>query len=131
MDYKQSLVDDLDSVLEADYSGVWQRAYRACPDCGSNEDASACATCQSTGVIESFKHDPHDVPVELRKMITGYTMIGGQLIPKMRDKDKAATLRAQVTTGIVQGTMNVKLDYADMDDAELEAKLAILRKAQE
>ena len=101
----ETMLDAL-SVLRADYSRVFTKTVRTCPDCsgsgyvvgdkksGDETDSDGlnhCFLCDGHGKYESEEFKAETVPDELRVFITGFkTGPAGTILPDMRSKDKNA-----------------------------------------
>jgi len=99
---KASLVADLVGLININLADLLKVQARACFDCagvgqvGSEEDATlaTCPTCGGLGAVENFIFDVARMKsVQFGRLVEGWDVKQGQIVPKMRSKDKAfATL---------------------------------------
>lgn len=103
---KASLVADLVSLINENLGALLRVRTVTCPDCkgrgvvggemaseGVLQDdgtLSTCATCGGVGAVERYELD-QDKLVKPRygRLIEGFDLKHGQLVPKFRSKDKA------------------------------------------
>lgn len=99
---KASLVADLVGLININLADLLKVQVRACFDCkgcgqvGSDEDATlaTCPTCNGVGALEQFTFDTARMKSQqFGRLVEGWDIKQGQIVPKMRSKDKAfATL---------------------------------------
>lgn len=111
MDYvltpvKASLIADLVELINVNLADLLQVKARTCPDCGGRgtvggdvreggavfDDGtlSTCATCGGLGAIEHFVMDVEKLKTyRFGRLIEGFDYKQGQIVPKVRSKDKA------------------------------------------
>lgn len=103
---KASLVADLVSLINENLGELLRVSMVTCPDCrgrgvvggemaadGVLQDdgtLSTCATCGGVGAIERYTLDMEKIRrPRYGRLIEGFDMKQGQLVPKFRSKDKA------------------------------------------
>lgn len=99
---KASLVVDLVDLININLADLVTVEGAACPTCkgvgivGDRDEGNdtTCATCQGVGAVEQFKFDMERMKTQrYGRLIEGWDVKQGQIVPKMRSKDKAfATL---------------------------------------
>ncbi|MDR3389078.1 MAG: hypothetical protein P4L92_18715 [Rudaea sp.] len=111
MDYrvqpiKASLVADLVELINVNLADLLRVRVVVCPDCagrgvvggetladGAIRDdgtLATCATCGGVGAIERYVMDHERLKTErFGRLVEGFDIRQGQLVPKMRSKDKA------------------------------------------
>lgn len=100
---KASLVADLVDLINVNLADVLQVGTMACPSCkgrgitGSDEDEATCAQCGGVGAIESFTFDMERFKTpRFGRLVEGWDVKQGQIIPKMRSKDRAFTTLVRI-----------------------------------
>ncbi len=103
---KASLVADLVALINENLGALLRVKVVACPDCGgrgttggevltdgvTRDDGTlaTCATCSGDGAVERYDLDSEKLRAKhYGRIIEGFDMKHGQLIPKFRSKDKA------------------------------------------
>lgn len=103
---KASLVTDLVDIVNENIGALLRVKVVACPDCNGRgvtggevqaggvlrDDGTmaTCATCGGVGAIERYELDNDKLRTSrYGRLIEGFDMKHGQLIPKFRSKDKA------------------------------------------
>lgn len=98
---KASLVADLVDLININLADLLRVQARACPDClgagvlGDDPDmrdraALTCPTCRGVGAIEQFLFDTERMKSgQFGRLVEGWDIKQGQIVPKMRSKDKA------------------------------------------
>lgn len=103
---KASLVTDLVDLINENLGALLRVKVVACPDCkgrgttggevmtdGVTRDdgtLATCATCNGVGAVERYELDNDKLrTVRYGRLIEGFDMKQGQLVPKFRSKDKA------------------------------------------
>lgn len=95
---KASLVADLVGLININLADLLQVTARACMDCGgagvvgSEEErtATTCPTCGGVGAVEQFLFDTARMKTQqFGRLVEGWDIKQGQIVPKMRSKDKA------------------------------------------
>lgn len=98
---KASLVADLVGLININLGDVVQIQARACMDCdgsgvvgGDPDDrpstSATCPTCGGVGAVEQFQFDAARLKAQhFGRLIEGWDLKQGQLVPRMRSKDKA------------------------------------------
>ena len=112
---KASLIADLVELINVNLADLLQVKARTCPDCGGRgtvggeavyegghggelrgsrivDDGtlSTCATCGGLGAIEHFVMDVEKLKTyRFGRLIEGFDYKQGQIVPKVRSKDKA------------------------------------------
>ena len=111
MDYalqpvKASLIADLVELININLADLLQITTATCPDCNGRgtvggeqrehgtvfDDGtlSTCATCGGVGAVERFVMDTTKLKTyRFGRLVEGFEYKQGQIIPKMRSKDKA------------------------------------------
>lgn len=103
---KASLIADLVDLININLADLLQIRCVTCPDCSGRgtiggerkQDGTVfddgtlatCATCGGVGAIERFVVDPVRLKSQkFGRLVEGFEVKQGQLVPKMRSKDKA------------------------------------------
>lgn len=95
---KASLIADLVGLININLADLLQVKAIGCPTCkgvgqvGDEADGTAttCATCGGVGAVEQFVFDMAQMKgVQFGRLIEGWDVKQGQIVPKMRSKDKA------------------------------------------
>lgn len=103
---KASLVHDLVELININLADLLRVQCVTCPDCGGKgsvggerrADGSTfddgtlmtCATCGGVGAVERYKIDEKLLKsYKFGRLVEGFEVKQGQLVPKMRSKDKA------------------------------------------
>lgn len=95
---KSSLIADLVGLININLADLLQVKAIACPTCdgacqvGSLQDETltTCSTCGGVGAVEQFVFDMAAMKaVRFGRLIEGWDVKQGQIVPKMRSKDKA------------------------------------------
>lgn len=103
---KASLIADLVELINENIGALLRVRVVSCPDCGGagvvggevRENGSrfddgtlaTCATCNGVGAIERYELDNDKLRTQrYGRLIEGFDVKHGQLVPKMRSKDKA------------------------------------------
>lgn len=99
---KTSLIADLVGLININLADLLAVKAIACPTCegacqvGSMQDETltTCATCGGVGAVEQFVFDMGKMKsIEFGRLIEGWDVKQGQIVPKMRSKTAAyATL---------------------------------------
>lgn len=89
---KASLIQDLVDLVNENLGAlvtVELAECRACPD-ENDEAAGVCSVCGGVGVVERYTLDMPKLQSErYGRLIEGFDVKQGQLVPKFRSKDKA------------------------------------------
>ena len=91
---KTSLVADLLELININLAELLRVKVVTCPACQiQSETAEVCPTCDGIGAIERYVLD-HELLKTYRygRLVEGFDIKHGQLVPKIRSKDKAFTL---------------------------------------
>lgn len=95
---KASLVADLVGLININLADMVHVAARACPVCDgvgvvgdvSSGNEATCATCGGVGAVEQFVFDMARIKSPtIGRLVEGWDVKQGQIVPKMRSKDKA------------------------------------------
>jgi hypothetical protein len=96
---KASLVADLVELININLAELLTAALVQCPECRGmgetgggepGEKASTCSTCSGVGYIERYSIDMERLKsYRYGRLVEGFEVKQGQLVPKMRSKDKA------------------------------------------
>lgn len=96
---KASLIADLVELININLADLLRSSIAMCPEChgagevggGQNgEKASTCGTCGGVGVTERYVVDMDQLKTyRYGRLVEGFEVKHGQLVPKMRSKDKA------------------------------------------
>jgi hypothetical protein len=103
---KASLIADLVDLINENLADLLQVKIQTCRDCGGRgttggevrtdgvvfDDGtlSTCATCGGVGALEQFVLDTEKLKTNrFGRLVEGFEYKQGQIIPKMRSKDKA------------------------------------------
>lgn len=103
---KASLVTDLVDLVNENLGALLRVKVIACPDCGGRgttggevmtdgvirDDGTlaTCPTCSGVGAVERYELDNEKLRLQrYGRMIEGFDMKQGQLVPKFRSKDRA------------------------------------------
>jgi hypothetical protein len=103
---KASLVTDLVDLINENIGALLRVKVVTCPDCGGRgtvggetlaegvvrDDGTlaTCATCHGVGAIERYELDNEKLRTQrFGRLIEGFDVKHGQLVPKFRSKDKA------------------------------------------
>lgn len=95
---KASLVADLVGLININLADLLKVQVRACFDCkgcgqmGDEDDATlaTCPTCNGVGALEQFTFDTGRMKSpQFGRLVEGWDIKQGQIVPKMRSKDKA------------------------------------------
>jgi hypothetical protein len=106
---KASLIADLVELVNENLGALLHARTVACPDCGgtgivgeplnvagvyTSQDQSTCASCGGVGAVERYELDMEQLQKpRIGRLIEGFELKQGQLLPRFRSKDKAfATL---------------------------------------
>lgn len=95
---KTSLVADLVGLININLADLLAVKAIACPTCDGacqvgrleDETLTTCSTCGGVGAVEQFVFDMVKMKsVRFGRLIEGWDVKQGQIVPKMRSKDKA------------------------------------------
>lgn len=103
---KASLITDLVELINENIGALLRVRVVACPDCGGRgtvggelladgvirDDGTlaTCATCNGVGAVERYELDNEKLRQQrYGRLIEGFDVKHGQLVPKFRSKDKA------------------------------------------
>jgi len=103
---KASLVADLVELININLADLLRVQVVACPDCGGRgtiggevladgvirDDGTliTCASCGGVGAVERYVMNHEKLKTErFGRLVEGFDVKHGQLVPKMRSKDKA------------------------------------------
>lgn len=103
---KASLIADLVELINENIGALLRVRVVACPDCGGRgtvggevladgvirDDGTlaTCATCNGVGAVERYELDNEKLRQQrYGRLIEGFDVKHGQLVPKFRSKDKA------------------------------------------
>jgi hypothetical protein len=102
---KASLIADLIELININLADLLQVTIVTCPDCGGRgtvggesrdgavmDDGTlqTCATCSGVGAVERFVFDTAKLKTyRFGRLIEGFDYKQGQIVPKVRSKDKA------------------------------------------
>jgi len=103
---KASLITDLVDLINENIGALLRVKVVGCPDCGGRgttggevladgvirDDGTlaTCATCNGVGAVERYELDNEKLKLQrYGRLIEGFDMKHGQLVPKFRSKDKA------------------------------------------
>jgi len=99
---KASLVADLVGLININLADLLKVQARVCFDCAGKgqvgdeetQTLATCPTCGGLGAVEQFIFDVGRMKsVQFGRLVEGWDVKQGQIVPKMRSKDKAfATL---------------------------------------
>ena len=106
---KASLVQDLVDLINENLGALLRVRVVACPDCNgkgaigeplhvegvyTSQEEHTCATCKGVGAVERYELDHEQLQApRFGRLIEGFDLKHGQIVPKFRSKDKAfATL---------------------------------------
>lgn len=96
---KASLIADLVELININLAELLRASIVQCPEChGAGETgggepgdkALTCGTCGGVGYIERYSVDMEQLKTyRYGRLVEGFEVKQGQLVPKMRSKDKA------------------------------------------
>lgn len=103
---KASLIHDLVELININLADLLRVTVVSCPDCGGRgttggevltdgvirDDGTlaTCATCNGVGAIERYVLNTEKLKTErYGRLVEGFDVKHGQIVPKMRSKDKA------------------------------------------
>ena len=98
---KASLIADLVELININLAELLRAELMQCPEChgtgeiggdigGPVKDGETCGTCQGVGCIERYVVDMEQLKTyRYGRLVEGFEVKQGQLVPKMRSKDKA------------------------------------------
>jgi len=103
---KASLITDLVDLINENIGALLRVKVVGCPDCGGRgttggevladgvirDDGTlaTCATCNGVGAVERYELDNEKLKLQrYGRLIEGFDMKHGQLVPKFRSKDRA------------------------------------------
>lgn len=96
---KASLIADLVELININLAELLRASLAQCPEChgqgetgggASGEQAQTCGTCGGVGYIERYTVDMEQLKTyRYGRLVEGFEVKQGQLVPKMRSKDKA------------------------------------------
>lgn len=102
---KASLIADLVELVNENLGALLHARTVACPDCCgtgqvgkpldvqgvyTSQEQATCATCGGVGAVERYELDSTQLQApRYGRLIEGFDLKHGQLIPKFRSKDKA------------------------------------------
>jgi len=96
---KASLIADLVELININLAELLRAELMQCPEChgtgesgggAHGEQAQTCGTCQGVGCIERYVVDMEQLKTyRYGRLVEGFEVKQGQLVPKMRSKDKA------------------------------------------
>jgi hypothetical protein len=106
---KASLIADLVSLINENLGALLRVKTVSCPDCGGRgtnggeerqdgtifDDGTlaTCATCGGVGAIERYELDMEQIrKPRFGRLIEGFDLKHGQLVPKFRSKDRSFAL---------------------------------------
>lgn len=95
---KASLIADLVGLININLADLLEVKAIACPTCEGacqvgtvqDETLTTCSTCGGVGAVEQFVFDMSMMKtIQFGRLIEGWDVKQGQIVPKMRSKDKA------------------------------------------
>lgn len=96
---KASLIADLVELININLAELLRSSLVQCPECHGNgetgggapgEEAQTCGTCGGVGYVERYSVDMEMLKTyRYGRLVEGFEVKQGQLVPKMRSKDKA------------------------------------------
>jgi len=96
---KASLIADLVELININLAELLRSTVATCPEChgagetGGTPDgkhADTCGTCGGVGAIERYVVDMEQLKTyRYGRLVEGFEVKQGQLVPKMRSKDRA------------------------------------------
>ena len=95
---KASLIADLVELININLAELLRASVVQCPECrgqgetggGPGQEAQTCGTCGGVGYIERYSVDMEQLKTyRYGRLVEGCEVKQGQLVPKMRSKDKA------------------------------------------
>jgi len=95
---KASLVADLVGLININLADLLKVQARVCFDCAGagqvgdddSQTLSTCPTCGGLGAVENFIFDVARMKtVQFGRLVEGWDVKQGQIVPKMRSKDRA------------------------------------------
>lgn len=100
---KASLVGDLVDLININLTDVLSIGTCACPACrgrgvvGGEGEEATCGQCGGVGAIEAFSFDMERFKTaRFGRLVEGWDVKQGQIVPKMRSKDKAFALLVRI-----------------------------------
>lgn len=106
---REEVIQDLVDFINCDLTTVIQPHKIKCPDCDGHGlltsqltyHRSTCATCSGTGELQTEDFDINQVPMALRRQVTGFKQgKNGRMILEFRSKDKAIALLAALVGNV-------------------------------
>ncbi len=103
---KASLIADLVDLININLTDLLRVKATMCPDCrgtgyagseGDTNSSATCATCGGIGAIEQFVIDHAALKTyRFGRLVEGFDVKHGILVPKMRSKDRAFAMLAKL-----------------------------------
>jgi hypothetical protein len=88
---KADLVANLVTIINVNLAELITETVATCPTCKGDPDAAAdCPVCNGLGLVETFRLDMDKLKQpEWGRMVEGFDVKQGLLVPKVRSKDRA------------------------------------------
>jgi len=144
---KASLVADLVSLINENLGELLRVKTVACPDCNGRgvtggeiqsdgvlrDDGTlaTCATCGGVGAVERYHLDEELLrKPRFGRLIEGFDLKHGQLVPKFRSKDKAFAMLSKLL-GFDKAVLEIAQGANFTDSVSQEQKDAYLEQLKE
>lgn len=144
---KASLVTDLVSLINENLGELLRVKTVACSDCGGRgvtggeiqsdgvlrDDGtmSTCATCGGVGAVERYELDQEKLQrPRFGRLIEGFDLKQGQLVPKFRSKDKAFAMLTKLL-GFDKAVLEIANGASFTESLSQEQKDAYLDQLKE
>lgn len=144
---KASLVADLVSLINENLGELLRVKTVTCPDCSGrgvvggerqsdgvlHDDGtlSTCATCGGVGAVERYDLDAEKLrKPRFGRLIEGFDLKQGQLVPKFRSKDKAFAMLSKLL-GFDKAVLEIAQGGAFAEALSQEQKDAYLEQLKE
>jgi hypothetical protein len=144
---KASLINDLVELININLANLLHVKLMTCPDCRGRGTHSGevladgvlrddgtlqtCATCGGVGAIERYVLDMEKLKTyQYGRLVEGFEVKQGQLVPKVRSKDKAFAMLVKLL-GLDKAVIEVANGATFAEALSLEQRAAYVEQLKE
>lgn len=137
---KASLIADLVELININLAELLRASVVQCPECHGmgetgggqpGQEAQTCGTCGGVGYIERYTVDMEQLKTyRYGRLVEGFEVKQGQLVPKMRSKDKAFAMLTKLL-GFDKAVLEIAQGASFAETISQEQRAAYIEQLKE